>query len=651
MQHLKNAPLLSFVSLFLVGCILGSYNTNWFTFVSLFLVLFTALLLFFKIGTFRFHLFFFAAFLSLGCLRMKSEFPKSNRIYNPNQEQFAIVEIEQQLRKGDKWETNIGQIHSVLVDNKWKETDEHVLFISELSSSFLRIGDRVLVKTKIQPITNLGNPGEFDARYYWLSKGVRYQCFGFSNQLKLLESKEPSLGNNLLVSIRGYTTSLFDKYIGKEQSAIVKAIFLGDKSDLDLETKNSFANAGAMHVLAVSGLHVGIITLIILWFFEHAIKGIKRNTAMVLLIALLWGYAFVTGFSASVTRSVLMFSMLGIAQISGKVNNPINTLAFSALVLMVWNPTCIFDIGFQLSYLAVLGIFVSYSKVEKLVYIKNKQLQWLWKGTAVGISAQIFTAPISIYYFHQFPNFFMLSNIPVMLFAGVILGGAIVLIIIGKVPFLNALVGSGLFAVAYFLTESIRWIESLPGAVALGFEVSEGLLFFTYLVILLILFDVSRKRKIIWAFILLPVFVFLHLPRIHNYQKNEICVFNSKATIILAKLGREQICVFEGNENAELDAKLKVKDYQKINPGKVTFYKIDNKRIILKNKEISLVVEGVNKSIVLKREGLKNIRIITSNFFDKNDSVSYENLLLKSNVRIFRDIAYNLERGAFRTDL
>lgn len=555
---------------------------------------------------------------------MQQVFPNANELYTATQDQFVIVEIEQQLRKGEKWETNIGFVRSVLHNDEWKDANERALLITEISSRLVQIGDRILMKTKVSPIRNPGNPGEFDARYYWLSKGVRYQCFGFANQTKLLDSQDLSLSTKILNTIRNYVSTLFDKHIGNEQSAMVKAIFLGDKSDLDLETKNSFANAGAMHVLAVSGLHVGIITLILLWIFNHIFIGIKRNKAIVFLIVLLWGYAFITGFSASVTRSVLMFSLLGIAQISGKINNPINTLAFSALVLLVWSPIYIFDIGFQLSYLAVLGIFLTYSQIEKLVFLKNKQLQWLWQGTAVGIAAQIFTIPISLYYFHQFPNYFILSNISVMLFSGVILTGTIALVVFGKVPFVNWLIGVGLYFAASVLIETISWVEKLPGAVALGFDVPIFLMLIIYVVIILILFDPSKLRKVVWLVLLLPVILMLQLPRIRSLQKNEICVFNSKSTIVMAKIGNEQVCVFKGNERSKNEALSKVKDYQKINPGNVKYIELGNQNIQMANRNEKIEIKSARNSILFKIGNSRTVRIVTSNYYDSNDTLSDE---------------------------
>ncbi len=200
--------------------------------------------------------------------------------------------------------------------------------------------------------------------------------------------------------------------IAGDEFAVVSAILLGYNENLEPEFRAKYADAGALHVLCVSGLHVGIVFALIELFLTFLNR--RKSTSIIRLVIILlciWCYAFITGLSTSVQRASVMFSFLAFRQIGKYHSNPYNLLATSAFVLLLINPYIFNKIGFQLSYVAVVAIIALSNPIYSLVAIKNKFFDAIWKLLVVSYTAQVGTFPLSIYYFHQFPNYFFLTNL------------------------------------------------------------------------------------------------------------------------------------------------------------------------------------------------------------------------------------------------
>ena len=647
MRLFQTSPLVLWTSFFILGLALGILNDYW-VFTSLLTCLGChVLLIIYKIFSLRFHLFFAVTLILLGSLRMQMIFPIFSEVIPENQEIFAELRVDEHLRSKDIWSTNLVRIHRFYANDKWNEVDQKVVMICENSMRLLRVGDKILVKTTLNKIENKGNPGEFNAEFYWLSKGVRYQCFGFIDNIKLIDTEEAGFWSNVLTNIRNYSTELIDFYVGKEQGHLLKAILLGDKSDLDVDTKSSFANAGAMHVLAVSGLHVGIIAYILKGVFQLLFSKANRNRSIIFLIVLLWFYAFITGFSASVTRAVFMYSVLIGAQVFSRNYDSLNTLSFTALVLLCWNPLYLFDIGFQLSFLAMVGIFTINPVLNRMFFIKVKWLNWIWQGTAVGLAAQVFTVPISIYYFHQFPNYFILSNIGVMLISGIVLGLGIALLILGKIPFLNTLIGWFLFASLSSLLFLMAWIDTLPGALAVGFNPSIFWVISCYLAIIgLVVFQLLTC-----IFVAIPLLFVLQFQRYQSLNCQEICLFNSRYGILLINSGKEQVCLYTGKEKGLKDAQRLVTDYHKLHPGKVQFALINGMSNSVEQKKLKLDVTHHRFFIEWKLNN-RNFALVTSSRFLEEKEISQPTeIIVMPFLEQLKGTNYCIKSGAWRLNI
>ena len=204
-----------------------------------------------------------------------------------------------------------------------------------------------------------------------------------------------------------------------KQLKVASALLLGYRENLDKELVKSYASAGAMHVLAVSGLHVGILYLLLtrIFSFLKKVKKVKNGKFIltILIVSFLWFYAIMTGLSASVMRATTMFSFIVIGnELLNRKTSIYNTLAVSAIILMIINPFIVYQVGFQLSYVAVVGIVYLQPKLNRLFYSRYKLVRGVWAITCVSLAAQIATFPLSLHYFHQFSTYFFISNLIVI---------------------------------------------------------------------------------------------------------------------------------------------------------------------------------------------------------------------------------------------
>lgn len=389
---------------------------------------------------------------------------------------------------------------------------------------------KLISKQQLTRIVNKNNPFEFDAEKYWSTKGITRMGFLDSTAYVILQNKETS--STLIKRIGDLQVHLkkqLKRHLSESQAALASAILLGDKSNLAPEEKQSFSNAGAMHVLAVSGLHVGLFLQFLLFVLGKFPRRISKYGALWISLSILILYAIITGLSASVCRAVLLFGILTIGKTYGKVYRPFNALAFSAFILLIWNPNFLFDIGFQLSYLAMLGIFIFYRPIEKLVYTKNKILEKGWQGSAVGFAATLGTFPLTLYYFHQFPNYFALSNLGLIVFAELILFLGILFLFLCWLPFVVSMVAYVLGYTLDGLQAWVNWIDALPGSVALGFGLSLWESCFLFSLVILCGWWLRNQKKyhlLVFASSALILSSFFAWHRSEQKKRQELIVWN-----------------------------------------------------------------------------------------------------------------------------
>ena len=330
--------------------------------------------------------------------------------------------------------------------------------------SSLDYGSEIVFSTAMQEVKNAGNPGGFDYKRYCLFQGITHQAFLKKDGFIVLDKKRESSFGRILFPIRKKVLSILRANIpGAKESGLSEALLIGYKDDLDKNLVQSYTNTGVVHIIAISGLHLGLIY----WLLVQLLKPLRRKKISkwlnpLIIISGLWLFSLLAGGQPSVLRSALMFSCIVVAESLSRRTSIYNTLAFSAFVLLCINPFWLWDVGFQLSYVAVLSIVIFMKPIYNLFFIKNKILDLIWKLNAVSLAAQLLTTPFSIYHFHQFPNFFLLTNFVAVPLSSIIVLGEIFLCAISFIPFVALLSGKMISWLIWIMNNYIEKIESLP---------------------------------------------------------------------------------------------------------------------------------------------------------------------------------------------
>ncbi len=324
-------------------------------------------------------------------------------------------------------------------------------------------GDSLLVFTEFRRVRNLGNPFEFDYAGYLARKGIYHSAFVDSTAFKITGHKG---GNKVLLlshTARNRLLNTYKKYgLPDSLFGVAAALTLGYRQALDRDTRQSFARTGAMHVLAVSGLHVGVLFIVLLFLLKPVFSGKWRWLAAVIIILVLWGFAFITGLSPSVRRSAFMFSLITLGRTTKRQANIYNSLAASAFFMLLFFPFDLFDAGFWLSYSAVLSIVYFQPMIYSWFYFKQKILDWIWNLISVSVAAQLGTMPIGLYLFNQFPNYFILTNLVAIPLASIILYSAMLVFVFSFIPVIAQLFMFIFSLSVKILYLSVKTIESLP---------------------------------------------------------------------------------------------------------------------------------------------------------------------------------------------
>ncbi len=383
-------------------------------------------------------------------------------------------------------------------------------------------GDVIVVNSFWDEIDPPRNPAEFDYKKYLAGRNIYHSLYVGNDQWYHTGYNKGNILVKTAHSARSGALSVFRSACpGEREFAVVSALILGYREYLDRDMRREFAGAGAMHILCVSGLHVGIVFLVLknILGFMTKLRG-GKSARMMLIVAFIWLYAAITGFSPSVQRASVMFSFVAVGQGIGRHTAIINTLAASAFLLVTVNPFIVFYIGFQLSYLAVISIVILQPLVYAFYRPPNKLIERAWSIITVSLAAQVATGPLSVYYFNQFPNYFLLTNLIAIPLAGLLIHLGIATLVFNPVPIFGEAVSFMLALSARCLHYSVAFIEGLPLAVSKGIhlDIFQTLLVFATLTCLLLyLFTGPRRYAIICLTALLILSVAYSFNK-HNKQ-------------------------------------------------------------------------------------------------------------------------------------
>ena len=533
-DRLHTAPFIRLLVPFIAGIVLGDQFRPELKWLFLTLSIGFALLLPFLITiSFRrqslFGVILIPAFLFLGL------FIATELRYVPqpmtNQGYFAVVD-EYPLEKEKTYRAVIR-----LLDPKIK-----VLAYFEKRDSFNLVepGSVVWFRGKPEQLRKTGNPFEFDYQAYAIRNQIGHRTFIKNKDYHFLAGqRKPNLAEESLI-VRDRLLKIIENCgLKGEVLHLVSAVSLGAREELEPETTQSFSKTGVTHVLAVSGMNVAII-FVVLDFFLRFLNRKKWGIIIQTLVILagVWGYAFVTGLSASVLRAAAMFTFILIGKSLSRNANIYNSLAASAFVLLCFNPSLVYDVGFQLSYAAVFSIVYFHPFLYGLRYFKYWIPNQIWIMITVSLAAQIGTIPFLLHYFHQFPTWFLLANLMVIPLVTVILYLSCIVFAVAPIfPVLGVWMAKVLEWAGQGMLFSVRFVEKLPYSVIEGIYPSDFTLFLIVIFAVLVTVFIVYKIRLALFGSLISLVIILLLSNLNIYQKlsqQEIVVFNLPGKLLIA---------------------------------------------------------------------------------------------------------------------
>ncbi len=419
------------------------------------------------------------AFLAMGALLTWHQDIRNNRHWMGNfykeTDAMVVTLAEPPVEKTSSMKAEA--IVGYLIHNKMSNVVKGKIIVYFKKDSLLPeldYGSQVIFKKQLQEIRNSGNPGGFNYKQYCLYRGITHQVYLLPGEFEVLPGKKKRWLDQFLYATREKVLTIIRENIkGDKEAGLAEALLIGYKNDLDKPLVQSYTNTGVVHIIAISGLHIGLIFGLLSQICKPLQKRKKLKWLRALLIVSgLWLFSLLAGAQPSVLRSALMFTCIVTAESLVRRSSILNSLAVSAFILLCINPYWLWDVGFQLSYAAVLSIVIFFRPVYNWFYIKNKLLDHIWKLNAVTIAAQILTVPLSIYHFHQFPNYFLLTNFIAVPLSGAIILGEIVLCAVSIVPALALAVGKILYWLIWLMNTYIKRIEGMPFSLWDGLQVN-----------------------------------------------------------------------------------------------------------------------------------------------------------------------------------
>ena len=503
---------------------------------------------------------------------------------------FKVREVLKPGNYHDKYVINFKSIDGKSV------TGKSLLNVQKDSTkATLKVDDVVFTKTEIKDLNPALNPGQFDYKSYLKKQYIYHQLYTTNDELLVLKQDKTTV-YGFAAQLRENINLKLKKFnFNPNELSIINALILGQRQDVSKEIYESYTQAGAIHILAVSGLHVGIILLLLNFLFKP-IEKIKHGEKIkiIIIVFLLWCFAIIAGLSASVTRAVTMFSIVAIGMNLKRPTNIYNTLAISIFILLLIKPSFIFHVGFQMSYLAVFAIVWIQPILYKLWNPKLTIVDKFWQIFTVTISAQLGVVPISLYYFHQFPSLFFISNLVIIPFLGFILGFGILIIALALLNILPQFLASTFGYVISLMNNFVTFISKQEAF--LFKNISFGILsVITSYILIFALVKLYQKRSyknVSFGLISITLFISILIFNKHNSSTNEFIVFHKS---------RFSLIGFKQNDNLTLHHNLDSITYSK--DKLVINYKVENS---IKNIEADSIqsIYKINDKLLLVIDSL-----------------------------------------------
>ena len=434
------------------------------------------------------------------------------------------------------------------IDNLESSGKMIVNFHKISGNSKLHIGSKFLIKGKVFKHKNPINPDQFDYGKYLTNKSILAQMYADSYEIKISTKTDKNIWYYSDLLRNKILNNLQKNNFSKDELNVVAALILGQQQDISPEILHDYQFAGAIHILSVSGLHVGFILL----FITYLLKPLRKNKVgnairLITIIISLWGFAILAGLSPSVVRSVTMFSFVAVGMHLKRSTNIFHTLLVSVFLILLFQPSFLFDVGFQLSYVALFFIFWLQPLLANLWTPNNKIANYFWEILTVSFAAQIGAFPLSIYYFHQFPGLFFVTNLIIIPFLSIIMALGVFVMVLAAFDYVPEIPAKILEYSIYFLNKTINWVASFEQFIIKDIPFNWQILLSLYLLItaVIIWFKKPTFHKLAFALITLLLFQTTFIvTRWNNKNQEEWIVFNIKKNTLFTERTGEKVVAF-----------------------------------------------------------------------------------------------------------
>lgn len=410
-----------------------------------------------------------------------------------------IAEVMEPLQEKDHSFKSVLKVKSIKSGNSVVSAEGRILtyFAKDSTVKPPAEGSIIVFSGEVQEISAPQNPGAFDYKKYMAHNNVYHQIYLNNFSWKTLENPQGfSIMRTAHEMSRKFVKILNENGLEGQEFAVAAALLLGQNDMLDNETRQAYSGSGVTHILSVSGLHVGVIFIIInflLGFMKKEGKQLYFKTFLILVT--IWAYALLTGMSPPVMRSAAMFTFISLGNASKRNVHIINSLSVSAILLLLIDPLMISNIGFQLSYLAIVGIVFINKPIANLLNPSNKYAGKIWDLIAVSLAAQIATAPLTMLYFHQFPVYFIPANLIAVPLSFLAIYSGVAVLAFSIIPIISNFLGLVTNYLLFALNYSVDFIERLPYSVFSITSIFEKEMILLYIILISILLLFFLKRK------------------------------------------------------------------------------------------------------------------------------------------------------------
>ncbi len=421
----------------------------------------------------------------------------------------------------------------VLKGKPTSATGNLLITIKDSSAKNLYYGDELLIPSTYQTVDPPLNPAEFNYKRYLANQNIHYQEFLYPHQYAVLKRSADNFIIGYSLKVRQELVEKFKRHMqNPEAIAVASTLILGYKADLSNDVLQAYSKTGTIHVLSVSGAHVAILFVLLsfaLSFLDRFRYG--KLIKAILIILFIWCYALLTGFSPAVCRAAVMISMIILGKTYSRHISTLNILAVSAFFLLLYDPYFITDVGFQLSYLAVFGLIVLQPIVYNWIDIENKWLDKLWILCSASIAAQVITFPLSAFYFHQFPVYFLISNIFIVIPTAVIMYAGLIYLLLPDIPFVSSALGWVLEKSILLMNKVLTLIEHFPYAGINKIWITTGEYVLLYIIIISLFYFLYDKKTWLLKLALCSTLILVcvvSFKKWHNLQSDSITFLNLK---------------------------------------------------------------------------------------------------------------------------